>query len=127
MPDQLYRRCPDCRKSGSGSSCPTCGGEGFIPAGVVPNDIAALVSRKSRRWRFRISTLMLLVIVIALASALLVSQLRMAAEAQRASVMERIARIEAEMARKEAAAALAIGPNANTQPKPAAPQPTSSK
>jgi hypothetical protein len=68
MPDQLYRRCPDCRESGSRSSCPTCGGERFIPAGVAPNDIAALARRDSRRWRFRISTLMLLVVIAALLS-----------------------------------------------------------
>jgi hypothetical protein len=68
MPDQLYRRCPDCRESESGSSCPTCGGERFIPAGVAPNDIAALARRDSRRWRIRIGTLMLLVVIAALAS-----------------------------------------------------------
>jgi hypothetical protein len=65
MPDQLYRRCPDCREPEPGSSCPTCGGERFIPAGVTPNDIAGC---GSRRWRIRISTLMLLVVIAGLAS-----------------------------------------------------------
>jgi hypothetical protein len=85
MPDQLYRRCPDCREPESGSSCPTCGGERFIPAGVTPNDIAG---RGSRRWRIRISTLMLLVVIAGLAS-YIVADLWHRAEDARRLVLER--------------------------------------
>ena len=57
MPDQLYRRCPDRRESQSGASCPTCGGERYIPA--------RLDEKGRRRWRIRIGTLMLLVLIAA--------------------------------------------------------------
>jgi hypothetical protein len=65
MPDQLYRRCPDCRESASGSSCPTCGGQRFIPAGVAPNDAA---DNDSLRWGIGIRPLMMLVAIAALAA-----------------------------------------------------------
>jgi hypothetical protein len=80
MPDQLYRRCPDCRESASCSSCPTCGGERFVPA--------RLDRKVHRRWGLRISTMMLLVVIAGLAS-YIVADLRHRAEDARRMAFER--------------------------------------
>ena len=80
MPDELYRRCPACRESETGASCPTCGGERFVPAGTAAKD--------RYRWRIRISTLMLLVVIAGLAS-YIVADLRHRAEDARRLALER--------------------------------------
>ena len=106
MTDQLYRRCPDCRESESGTSCPTCGGQRFIPAGVAPNDAA---DNDSLRWGIGIRPLMLLVAIAALAAYIAVGWVRQremarnaeaalaqaAAESQQAAARARDARATA--------------------------------
>ena len=83
MPDQLYRMCPECHASDPGAPCPTCGGERYIPA--------RLDGKGHRRWRLRISTLMLLVAIAGLMSAIVAGWWRAAQEARRrAALMERI-------------------------------------
>jgi hypothetical protein len=104
MPDRLYRMCPDCRELESSSSCPTCGGERFIPTGIAPNDIAG---RGSRRWRIRISTLMLLVMIAGLASYIVVDLRRRAEDARRMELAHARAIAEAQQAEARAAQAQA--------------------
>jgi hypothetical protein len=104
MPDQLYRRCPDCRESESGASCPTCGGERFIPTGIAPNNIAG---RSSRRWRIRISTLMLLVVIAGLASYIVADLWHRAEDARRMELAKARAIAEAWQAEARAAQAQA--------------------
>jgi hypothetical protein len=58
------------------------------------------------RWRIRISTLMLLVIIAALSLALVVEHRKRALSEQLASANERTARYEADLARAEAQRAL---------------------
>ena len=93
-PTQLGRRVKPCLTNsiecaliaGSrtpGLPCPTCGGERYIPA--------RLDGKGHRRWRLRISTLMLLVAIAALMSAIVAGWWRRGEEARRrAALMERI-------------------------------------
>jgi hypothetical protein len=107
MSDQLYRRCPDCRESKSGASCPTCGGERLIPAGVAPNDISTLAGRDSLRWRIRIRTLMLLVAIAGLASYIVADQWRRAEDARRLAAEQVRAVAEAQQAQARVVRAIA--------------------
>jgi hypothetical protein len=106
MPDQLYRRCPDCRESASGAPCPTCGGERYIPAGITLRDVERLAGKDHGRWRIRIGTLMLLVVIAALASFIVVGWWREAEEARRLAE----ARAEAAFRQAQADAAKAQAP-----------------
>lgn len=110
MPDQLYRRCPDCREPESGSSCPTCGGIRFIPARPVGT---------GRRWRIRIGTLMLLVVIAALLSYIVAGWWHAAWEAR--SRAEVVARLLAEVRQSEATAAKANAQAQAPMPAPARP------
>jgi hypothetical protein len=107
MPDQLYRRCPDCRESKSGSSCPTCGGERLIPAGVASNDISTLAGLDSLRGRIRIRTLMLLVVIAGLASYIVAVQWRRAEDARRLAAEQAKAVVESQQAQARAVQAIA--------------------
>ena len=121
MTDELYRRCPDCLDAEGGDACPTCGGEQYIPAGVTMRDVERLAGKGHGRWRVRIGTLMMLVLIAALAS-FVVTALWREAEAARRLVAERDrARMMAEEARAVAQQAqLAAQANAQAQvPAPA--------
>ena len=125
MPDQLYRRCPDCRESASGSSCPTCGGERFIPARLEREGPTV-------RWRIRIGTLMLLVVIAGLASYIVADlwhraeDARLALERDRAVAEALLAEAErayASAAVQQARASVAQ-PQAKEAPTPASAGPT---
>jgi hypothetical protein len=97
MPDQLYRRCPDCRESAPGAPCPTCAGERYIPA--------MLDGKGRRRWRIRIGTLMLLVVIAGLASYIVADLWRRALDARRREAA--LARVLADSRFRDATAAQA--------------------
>jgi hypothetical protein len=123
MPDQLYRRCPDCRESAPATACPTCAGEQYIPAGITLRDVERLAGKGHGRWRFRIGTLMVLVLIAAMAS-FVVTALWREAEAARRLAMERDrARMMAEEARAVAQQAQ-LAAQANAQAPAPAPAPS---
>jgi hypothetical protein len=90
MPDEFYRRCPSCPHSAPGAPCLTCGGERYV---------SARLDGKGRRCRFRISTLMLLVVIAALSLSLVL-------EHRKRVLSEELARANEQRARAEAARAL---------------------
>jgi hypothetical protein len=71
MPDELYRRCPACLKTDPAAPCPTCGGARFVPAHVRP------------RSGLRITILVLLGVIVALASHIVAGRRHAAEEARR--------------------------------------------
>jgi hypothetical protein len=91
MPEQLYRRCPECRGSESASSCPTCGGKRFIPAGVAGHNAA---DGDALPWRTSIRTLMLLVALAAIGAYIGIGWVRQQEAARRAEAA--LARANAE-------------------------------
>ena len=105
MTDQLYRRCPACWDAGTDAACPSCGGAGFVPAGVTLRDVARLRGEGRSRWRIRISTLMLLVVIAALASHIVAAMWHDALKARRLKAA--LARTLAEFRQAEAVAAQA--------------------
>jgi rRNA maturation protein Nop10 len=125
MPDQLYRRCPACRESAPVTPCPTCGGERYIPA--------RFDGTGHRRWRLRISTLMLLVVIAGLASYIVADLRHRAEDARRLALERHRAVVEAHLAEVERAYALAevqqarasvAQPQAKEAPTPASTGPT---
>lgn len=118
MPDELYRRCPACQGADPAAPCPTCGGARFVPSGITLRDAERLAGNRDHgRWRVRIGTLMLLVLIAALLSFIAVGWRR---EAE-------VRRLAEEHARAERAfrQAQAIAAQANAQvPAPAPSDPT---
>jgi hypothetical protein len=83
MTDELYRRCPACLDAETEAPCPSCDGARFVRAGVTLRDFARLAEKGRRRWRIRIGTLMLLVVIAALASYIVAGWWHAALEARR--------------------------------------------
>jgi hypothetical protein len=123
MTEELYRRCPACRESDPGAPCPSCHGTRFVSAGITLRDAAARPEKGRRRWRIRIGTLMLLVVIAALGSYILTTwwraereALRLAFEREKATAVA-----ERERAMVAEAQARAIAAKANAQTPTAAP------
>ena len=118
MTDELYRRCPGCLDAETEAPCPSCDGARFVPAGVTLRDFARLAEKGRRRWRIRIGTLMLLVVIAALASYIVAGWWHAAWEARRREAAVRQA--VADLRHVEAIAAQA---NAQAQAKAPTPAP----
>jgi hypothetical protein len=122
MPDELYRRCPACLGATTATPCPTCGGERYVPAGVTMRDVERLAGKGHRRWRIRIGTLMLLVLIAALASFVVTTLWREAEAARRAVAQERMMAEAARAAAQQAQLAAQARAQAQAQlPAPPAP------
>jgi disulfide bond formation protein DsbB len=110
MTDQLYRRCPACLDAGTDAPCPSCNGARFVPAGVTLRDVARLRDQGNRRLRIRISTLMLLVVISALASCIVAVWWHEAQNARRLAAAQARAVAEFQQAQASAAQAQAKTP-----------------
>jgi hypothetical protein len=87
MPDQLFRRCPACLNADPSTPCPSCGGARFVPAHGHP------------RSGLRITILVLLGVIVALASHIVAERRHIAEEARQVEVERAKALMMVEQAR----------------------------